>query len=654
MCIALLAVCFVFLVPYLAHGQYSERVNGGIDSIANVGFEEAKDITRRLHAFVPDGSYNAKIDSALVPQFERWEAGESIPSSKLPLFQAWVYHRMNNTGKTIEKAALSLTRTNCSLKDSISGLNFLWINYAKLSDTKRSFHYHELYTQLMSKAGRLPQHFHPEDNLQELYGMLGLHERTLYYAKRRHAREFGRDPKGASSASAFNNLGVFCQRAGELDSALFYYEKAYQAMLHQIDEEHLPEEHQMYQFQYFILGNIGDVYLAMGQPTKAIPLLLDDLNRSQSAYLESDRANVNINLARCYLLLEDAESAEPHLTAAWNFFDRQNNPDMKMSSLKLIAEYHYLRGEFEGYHRSTKSWTLLQDSLLEAEKNQQLSALLTARELDQKVELLAVQDAQIANDAVEKKDLRDQRNWIIAISVVIALLLGLGVLWLRSEKKQKAFIHKVLGEKEVLLREVHHRVKNNLQIVSGLLQIQRDKVEEPEARQVLKEAEQRVRTMAMVGDKLHGKNMESQVNFQKYLEDLLANLAMTYANPRVPVEVKLNCPEIHLDINTSIPLGLIVNELISNAYKHAFQGRDSGIIQVSMEMDINAGYRIIVKDNGVGIQKDLDNLADKHLGVSLIQGLASQLKGTMESSSDEEGTTFRVTFRESRKRTPQA
>lgn len=218
------------------------------------------------------------------------------------------------------------------------------------------------------------------------------------------------------------------------------------------------------------------------------------------------------------------------------------------------------------------------------------------------------------------------------------------------EKRQKALIGKMLVEKEVLLREVHHRVKNNLQIVSGLLQIQRDKVDHPELQQVLTDAETRIRTMAMVGDKLHGKDLEASVNFKKYLEDLLDNLAMTYSNPITQVRMDLDCPEVHLDMNTSIPLGFIVNELVSNAYKHAFQDREQGLIGVRLEMNTEGGYRLIVRDDGVGLGKDLDNLSEKHLGVSLIRGLAQQLKGEMTFKSSDKGAVFSVTFKESVKR----
>lgn len=198
------------------------------------------------------------------------------------------------------------------------------------------------------------------------------------------------------------------------------------------------------------------------------------------------------------------------------------------------------------------------------------------------------------------------------------------------------------SEKTTLLKEIHHRVKNNLQVISSLLNLQSDKVNDQHSKDVLQECHRRTRTMALVHENLYGSHNFSGVNLKKYFDDLLSDIIASYQlESKVEYETKLiNVETIGLD--TIVPLGLLVSELVSNCMKHAFAGIHDGFINVKIEK-IEGSYLLVLSDNGVGINKSFLNGQRDTLGLDLVQALTEQLDGFMEVKSDN-GTTFSISF----------
>lgn len=217
----------------------------------------------------------------------------------------------------------------------------------------------------------------------------------------------------------------------------------------------------------------------------------------------------------------------------------------------------------------------------------------------------------------------------------------------RQEVEQK--IKDSLVEKEVLLKEIHHRVKNNLQIISSLLNLQSSGIEDKEAREKFNESINRVQSMALIHETLYGSKDLSKLDIKAYLTSLLSSLQNTYSlnleQIEVNVELEVEMPDFAIE--TAIPCGLIINELVSNSFKHAFNGLKSGHVKVSFtqvkkESD-QPVYRIEVKDNGVGISEESLNTESGSLGLQLVQTLVEQLDGTMELSRDN-GSLFVIEF----------
>jgi PAS domain S-box-containing protein len=201
-----------------------------------------------------------------------------------------------------------------------------------------------------------------------------------------------------------------------------------------------------------------------------------------------------------------------------------------------------------------------------------------------------------------------------------------------------------LKEKEVLIKEIHHRVKNNMQIISSLLNLQTQHVDDDQlAMDVLKESQNRVRSMAMIHEKLYQSNDFTNIKFDDYIERLISELFYSYNINQDQIKPVLNVEDVLLNIETGIPCGLIISELVSNSLKHAFpQGRE-GELQISLQTYDNK-YELIISDDGVGFPEDLDYRNTESLGLQLVNSLVNQVNGELELHQSN-GTKFKITFK---------
>ncbi|MGA7938041.1 MAG: PAS domain S-box protein [Kovacikia sp.] len=213
-----------------------------------------------------------------------------------------------------------------------------------------------------------------------------------------------------------------------------------------------------------------------------------------------------------------------------------------------------------------------------------------------------------------------------------------------TEQKQAAEqIQSSLREKEVLLKEIHHRVKNNLGIVDGLLQMQSRRSPIPQVIEALKASQNRIASIALVHEKLYSSRDLAKINFTQYISDLTAHLFDSYNIHTSQITLTTQIDPISLDIDTAIPCGLIINELVSNSLKYAFSNNQTGEIQVSLRHHQNNTLTLTVRDNGNGLPQNFNLKQTKTLGITLVKGLANQLKGTLEVHSHP-GTAFSISF----------
>jgi two-component sensor histidine kinase/CBS domain-containing protein len=217
---------------------------------------------------------------------------------------------------------------------------------------------------------------------------------------------------------------------------------------------------------------------------------------------------------------------------------------------------------------------------------------------------------------------------------------------LAERKRAEEQLKLSLSEKEILLKEVHHRVKNNLQIISSLLRLQSDYIQDERALVSFRDSQNRIRSMALIHEKLYQSKDLVRINFSEYLRDLTSNLLHSYGANTREITLNINVNEIWLTIDTAISCGLIINELVSNSLKHAFPKASS---ENQVAIDIypieEKKFRLVVKDNGIGFPQNIDFQNTESLGLQLVCTFVEQLEGTIELEPTD-GTTFIITFEE--------
>jgi two-component sensor histidine kinase/CheY-like chemotaxis protein len=218
-----------------------------------------------------------------------------------------------------------------------------------------------------------------------------------------------------------------------------------------------------------------------------------------------------------------------------------------------------------------------------------------------------------------------------------------------EQKRTEKALGLALASMEVLLKEVHHRVKNNLQIISSLLYMQTELLSDPAMVEIFRESQQRVQAMAMIHERLYGQEVVERLDFQDYVDGLAHDLFYAYGVDAERVRLRLELSPVSLELNQAIPCGLILNELLTNSLKYAFPEGREGEIKIKLA-STNDNVVLQVADNGKGLPENFDPKQSKSLGLKIIEILTRQLRGTLHQESVS-GTTFTLTFEASEPRT---
>jgi two-component sensor histidine kinase len=206
------------------------------------------------------------------------------------------------------------------------------------------------------------------------------------------------------------------------------------------------------------------------------------------------------------------------------------------------------------------------------------------------------------------------------------------------ERKMK----KSLEEKEILLREIHHRVKNNLQIITSFLNLQFNNIEDKNVIDAISKSKSRINSMALIHTKLYQSNNLSSIDFNEYINELVQSITDSYVlDNNIKCSVKHSNAVFNIDL--SINLGLIITELLTNACKHAFKEKSKGCIKIGLTSMTNNKQQLIIEDNGSGLPHDIDMSDPKTLGLEIVVGLINQINGTIESDSSD-GLKYVINF----------
>lgn len=581
--------------------------------------------------------------------FEAESQRDSTATRNYKLIQSQIYHDLGDFDKGLAIA-----------KEVYSTIDSLEIDQKTvlLNIMDRTFGQLELYEDQMDVREEKNESG-ITDNLYyyDIYSSLGMYRKAMedYYDKIRPNIE---EKDSYGQADFYNNVGNFLRLDESTPTALSNYKKAFGYIEVFINDIMLTKtekaETKGYLLKGIIEGNIGKCHAQMKNYEMAIPKLessLEMIKEYNSGKFSQDYIENTLVIAECYIQLKDFKKATDYLS---DNLDIKKTKDI-LKRNRLFAAFYDKTGDFENATEYLKRNLRLHDSLAvsDSEIQKQMLATVMARDIDSKKVMIKNQREELElrrNELIAK----DERNDMVFISLVFALLflVGLVYAYLRSIKtqrviaKQKGIIENALVEKDSLLKEIHHRVKNNLQMVSSLLSLQTKNTRSKAAIEALEEGKSRVKAMALIHQKLYQHDDLSVIEMQGYIESLINSVQSVYKKGGHSINITIDAEGVELDIDRAIPFGLILNELVSNSFKYAFPTDDeNGKIYIHLRRTKGQEGFFEYTDNGIGLPEDTDQRANTSMGLRLMNRLANQLQTILNIDKGVEGVRFWFNFK---------
>ena len=475
----------------------------------------------------------------------------------------------------------------------------------------------------------------------DIYSNLGMYRKAMndYIANVKNTIE---ENDFYGQAEYYNNLGNYLRLDGSTPTALSYYKKAkgfadvfIDNVTRKKTDDVMQEAHLL---KGIIEGNIGKCHVDLKQYEQAIPhleLAINRIKENSSRHYSSELTENSLAISECYLLLKDYAKATDYLSDNL----QTNTTENLLKKNRLLSLYYELTEDFKISNTYLRREIRIRDSISEHEsqlRQQQLSTVMM-KNLKYSQDMLAQQKMALEKQKNENLA-KDKRNSLVLISLLFTLLgfAGLVYAYLKSIKnqrliaEQKYIIENSLVEKDSLLKEIHHRVKNNLQMVSSLLSLQTKNTRSKAAIEALEEGKSRVKAMALIHQKLYQNEDLSVIEMQSYIESLINSVQSVYKKGGHNINITVDAESVELDIDRAIPFGLMLNELVSNSFKYAFpHGDENGKIYIHIRKSGEQEGYFEYSDNGVGLPEDTEERANTSMGIRLMNRLANQLQTTL-------------------------
>ncbi len=477
----------------------------------------------------------------------------------------------------------------------------------------------------------------------EIYASAGLYQEAI--------RDFNiyekRPLKGWKRMLYYLDLARLFLDYEVFDSAIFYYQKAHQDGLYIASRSdyhgisNYSEVNKHYWVSY-CFGQIGHIYVKQGKYQQAIPLLKNDIEVSKSVYEVDNTLIKRLDLATCYLSMGQPNTAGAYIDTVKQLVTGKGWLHTNLQLLEVESEYLIQKGNFELANKRLKAFNHLNDSLVNQRNKNSLIVMTAILDTDRQKEMVARQKRDLEEVKALERAKTNQLNLLVFGVVMLLIILVLLYINNRQKLRSKRAIELRLKEKEVLLKEIHHRVKNNLQITSGLLQLQVDKSGDQKTNAVLLESQGRIKSMAMIHNLLLSEKNISAVSLKEYIEKLISLISMGYGRNK-KIEIEMTLADLELNSDMAIPLGLIINEIITNSYKYAFDGEGGKIIINHFKGE---GFEDVleIKDDGKGFPENFDYRLSNSLGMELIEMLAQQIRAKLKIFN-QNGAVYQITLK---------
>lgn len=454
-----------------------------------------------------------------------------------------------------------------------------------------------------------------------------------------------------NEAGCYNNLGNIYKNEKSFDSAFFYMYKTLA----------IREQEGSLITRAYIYHNLANLHLALHNTDSAIYYITKSFEITSSINSITDLAYDYNVFGSIYIELNDWDKAIIHLEKAYELVEKDILSENRLDILRQLGYAYYQKGDSKKSADYFMAFFIQNDSLNSFNQNSFIENELIRYELfadsieiaqlklEQDLERAKKENTKLSN----KINFRNYIYVIIILLLIISLIVILfisarrrlsqtmqheAVLQVQNEELKRTLISK--EEKEVLLKEVHHRVKNNLQIINSLIRLQSNFMNAKNFREKLVETENRIRSMALIHEKLYKTGNLASLSVRNYIEELAINVMESYENHNVNIKLKFDLEDREYGIDTLIPLGLIINEVLSNSIKHAFYERTEGNIWISIHSD-GPLSQMKIKDDGIGADLSFDELKEDSLGLELIDSLTDQLDGKLDLNTE---TGFEYSF----------
>ena len=447
----------------------------------------------------------------------------------------------------------------------------------------------------------------------ELYAALDFHYKALGVRQKLNIE--------SGVAGSYNNLGNVYLLLKQYDSALNNFQKSLKIKKSLDDKDG----------QGIVLNNLGELKLKTGELEEAEELLQQALTIRLETKEKVGQVITLNNLANVYLLKDDLDAAEHELKRSEKMATSMGLLEQLKDNYLIQIELHKKKKDLGKALIYSEQLLNIKDSLLNQDKAQSLAEMQTRYESLKKEDRIALLEKEGLLHAVE---LDRKQIWIRSLVLATTLSLIIGVLIyynLRTVRKNKIHI-------ELLLKELHHRVKNNLQILSSLLSLQSQQLTDDTALKAVKSSESRVNAMALIHRKLYTVDQNRTVDIKEYITELIEYLVYSYGYHEKNLKLDLEINEISIDVDKAIPLGLILNELISNAFKHAYENQPNPRLMINLDYPDPRALNIRIRDNGGGLPV-VDEKQRKTFGMKIVSTLIKELKGSLNVKS-ENGTIY--------------
>ncbi|MDP3556335.1 MAG: sensor histidine kinase [Bacteroidota bacterium] len=483
-----------------------------------------------------------------------------------------------------------------------------------------------------------------------LYNMLGLSDQAIIERWKEGEKDIlNNDTSGLGNL--YNDIGVFYNAKKNSDSAEYYFLKAKNLLIQRKVSKEKKAGHMF--FLSLIDGNMALSYFNRGNVMDAIPLLKIDVYYSLKVNNFESAFNSYNLLGQCYIKQKQKQLAKNYLDSAQFLLNEKvKGIAPKLRLLLTWANYYNSTNDFSKSNQYYRQYLSINDSFQVLEKERQVKNQRVAISIEQAEAEMNEKDKLIELNKFEDAKQKTFRAYSLAgiiILLAIILLLVLNKYNARKREEQLYETNKQIGqkneiieqslkEKEALIKEVHHRVKNNLQIISSMLSLQIGKVEDENTTTILKDAQQRINAISLTHQMLYQKDNISSISMGDYVETLVGQIEKTIFSNSIELIISIASRERKINIDSAVPLGLLINEILTNAYKHAFKENEKGKVSISLMNNDNESV-LTISDNGKGLPDNFEKLNEKSMGMELINILASQLNADLKIESSK-GTTF--------------